>query len=69
MVLWSGAEFWEVPSRSGDLWLVTLVWREWWQQSVWSVATSDPENEHLRVQGRGWLVAVSDLAGCRTEKF
>lgn len=34
-------------------WLVTLVWREWWLQSVWSVAAGDPENEHLRVQGGG----------------
>ena len=41
VVLWPGAVFREVPSRSGDFWLVTLVWREWWLQSVWSVAAGD----------------------------
>lgn len=34
--------------------------KKWWLQSVWSVAAGDPENEHLGVQGGGWLVTMSD---------
>lgn len=32
---------------------------------MWSVAASDPENEHLRVEGGGWMGTMSHCAGCR----
>lgn len=43
LILWSGGRVSGSAKQKWSLWLVTLVWREWWLQPMWSVAVSDPE--------------------------